>query len=83
MKSSSAKEHLYKIGDGISEMSNPEVAQNIYDTYKFVMSLLDPEGFGHAVTAEVRDGARVCLGLEPVEMELIRVAREARKQNAE
>jgi len=33
----------------------------------FVNSLLDPEGFGYAVTAEVRDGARVALGMPAVE----------------
>ena len=31
---------------------------------RFVRRLLDPEGFGHAVTAEVRDEARVLLGHE-------------------
>lgn len=34
---------------------------------KFVRRLLDPEGFGHAVTAEVRDEARVLLGMKKVE----------------
>ena len=29
----------------------------------FVLDLLDPEGFGHAVTAEVRDAARRVLGI--------------------
>ena len=34
---------------------------------QFLKSLLDPEMYGHAVTAEVRDRARVLLGKEPVE----------------
>jgi hypothetical protein len=34
---------------------------------RFVWSLLDPEKLGHAVTAEVRDGAREALGLPRTE----------------
>lgn len=34
---------------------------------KFLRNLLDPEMYGHAVTAEVRDEARKLLGMEPVE----------------
>ena len=34
---------------------------------RFLRSLLDPEMFGHAVTAEVRDEARALLGLKRVE----------------
>jgi bacterioferritin-associated ferredoxin len=34
---------------------------------RFVRSLLDPEGFGHAVTSEVRDEARHVLGMPKVE----------------
>lgn len=30
-------------------------------------NLLDPEMYGWAVTAEVRDSARRCLGIEPCE----------------
>lgn len=37
------------------------------DVHRFLKSLLDPEMFGHAVTAEVRDEARKLLGMEPVE----------------
>ena len=33
------------------------------DVYRFIKSLIDPEKFGHAVSAEVRDEARVLLGL--------------------
>jgi hypothetical protein len=33
------------------------------DLQKFVRSLLDPEGFGHTVSAEVRDEARHALGI--------------------
>lgn len=36
------------------------------DLIEFVESLLDPEGFGYAVTEEVRDEARKVLGIEPV-----------------
>jgi hypothetical protein len=34
---------------------------------EFLRSLLDPEKYGHAVSAEVRDEARVLLGLNKVE----------------
>ena len=34
---------------------------------QFLRSLLDPEMFGHAVTAEVRDEVRVLLGMPRVE----------------
>lgn len=37
------------------------------DVDRFLRSLLDPEMFGHAVTAEVRDEARALLGLKRVE----------------
>lgn len=37
------------------------------DVRKFLKNLLDPEMFGHAVTAEVRDEARKLLGMKPVE----------------
>jgi len=33
----------------------------------FIRSLLNPDGFGHAVSAEVRDEARYVLGMERVE----------------
>lgn len=37
------------------------------DVDRFLRSLLDPEMFGHAVSAEVRDEARALLGLKRVE----------------
>ena len=46
---------------------------NVIDSNKekqyinFLKKLLDPEMFGHAVTAEVRDEARKLLGMKPVE----------------
>ena len=45
----------------------PNDVQIIYNTFKFVNDLLNPEVYGHAVSAEVRDQARVCLGLPKVE----------------
>lgn len=33
----------------------------------FIRSLLNPDGFGHAVSAEVRDEARYVLGMKKVE----------------
>jgi hypothetical protein len=39
------------------------------DVYRFIKSLVDPEKFGHAVSAEVRDEARVLLGLGRAEKE--------------
>ena len=36
----------------------------------FVKSLLNPNEYGHAVTAEVRDQARILLGMKPVESKL-------------
>lgn len=37
------------------------------EVYRFLKSLLDPDSFGHAVSAEVRDEARVLLGKKKVE----------------
>jgi len=37
------------------------------DVYRFLKDLLNPEMYGHAVTAEVRDKARELLGKERVE----------------
>lgn len=49
------------------EKLSPNDAAIIYNTFKFVNDLLNPEVYGHAVSAEVRDQARVCLGLPKVE----------------
>ena len=46
---------------------SPNDAAIIYNTFKFVNNLLNPDMYGHAVSAEVRDQARVCLGLPKVE----------------
>lgn len=44
---------------------------NELQKYKsFVKSLLNPDEYGHAVTAEVRDQARILLGMNPVESKL-------------
>ena len=43
--------------------------------YTFLKSLLDPSRFGHAVTAEVRDEARVLLGMEKVETKHVKVGK--------
>jgi|14_taG_2_1085336.scaffolds.fasta_scaffold00400_10 hypothetical protein len=66
---SPSREHLQKIAEFIKTLppEQVEVAQNIYETYSFVSRLLDPEGFGLAVSAEVRDEARKCLGMPKVE----------------
>ena len=66
---SDSKEHLQKIADFIKTLppEQVEVATNIYRTYAFVARLLNPEDFGLAVSAEVRDEARACLGLPKVE----------------
>ena len=37
------------------------------DVRDFLRSLLNPEQYGHSVTAEVRDEARVLLGWDKVE----------------
>ena len=42
------------------------------DVYRFIKGLIDPGKFGHAVSAEVRDEARVLLGLGRVETEQYR-----------
>lgn len=39
-----------------------------YET--FINSLLSPEEYGYAVTNEVRDAARIALGMKPVESRL-------------
>jgi hypothetical protein len=51
-------------------MTNPahfELWRDHMLLYNFVNKLLDPECYGFAVTAEVRDAARVALGMEAVE----------------
>ena len=37
------------------------------DVHQFLRDLLDPEMYGHAVSAEVRDEVRKLLGMKPVE----------------
>ena len=37
-----------------------------WDCYEFLRKLLNPEDYGHAVTEEVRDEARILLGIKPV-----------------
>ncbi len=68
------KEKIQRIADKISEWpdEDEDIAQNILDAYRLVNRLLDPEGFGFAVSAEVRDAARVVLGIKPVEQNLYR-----------
>ena len=63
---------LHEIADEISKWPDDKepMAQNILDAYKFIYRMLDPEGFGHAVTAEVRDEARHILGMPKVEQAL-------------
>lgn len=46
------------------------------NVHNFLKSLLDPERFGHAVSAEIRDEARVLLGKKKVET--VKVAVEVR-----
>ena len=67
-------EKIQRIADKISEWpdEDEDIAQNILDAYRLVNRLLDPEGFGFAVSAEVRDAARVVLGIKPVEQNLYR-----------
>ena len=47
------------------------------DVYRFLQNLVDPGTFGHAVSAEVRDEARVLLGLGRVEKESYHPAQES------
>ena len=63
---------LKEISEEISKWPDDKepMAQNILDAYKFIHRMLDPEGFGHAVTAEVRDEARHILGMPKVEQAL-------------
>ena len=60
---------LKEISEEISKWPDEKepMDRNILDAYKFIYSMLDPEGFGHAVSAEVRDGARQILGMPKVE----------------
>ncbi len=37
------------------------------EVHAFLKSLINPDMYGHAVTAEVRDEARVLLGMKKVE----------------
>lgn len=49
------------MNENVVEINNEERYKN------FIKKLLDPEMFGHAVTAEVRDEARYMLGMKRVE----------------
>lgn len=53
--------------DGMDNERAQEVAGRIVAMERLVHNLLDPEMYGYAVTAEVRDAARVALGMRPVE----------------
>lgn len=48
-------------------MNEPVRIAPHHEYIRFLKNLLDPEMFGHAVTAEVRDEARKLLGMKPVE----------------
>lgn len=37
-----------------------------FECMSFLKKLLNPEDYGHAVTEEVRDEARILLGIKPV-----------------
>jgi hypothetical protein len=50
-----------------SETKKLELEARVFVLERFVKRMLDPEGFGFAVTAEVRDEARVLLGMNRVE----------------
>lgn len=49
----------------------PDSAQGVAARFaameQMVRDLLDPEMYGYSVTAEVRDAARVALGMRPTE----------------
>ena len=63
---------LQEIAEEISNWPDEKepMARNILDAYQFINSMLDPEKFGHAVSAEVRDSAREVLGMPKVEQAL-------------
>ena len=44
--------------------------EDLNEYKSFVKSLLNPEEYGYAVSAEVRDQARILLGMDPVESKL-------------
>lgn len=44
-----------------------ELEARVFVLERFVKRMLDPDGFGFSVTAEVRDEARRLMGIEPVE----------------
>jgi len=55
--------------DRSSEFASADDAAKlrIQELEAFVKRLLDPEGFGHAVTGEVRDEVRRLFGMKKVE----------------
>jgi len=57
------REAVNKAIDRMLNSRNERIAQ----LEDFLHELLSPERFGYAVTAEVRDRARVLLGMESVE----------------
>jgi hypothetical protein len=55
------------ITDIISQDYADELKSKNDQMENFIRSLLNPDGFGHAVSAEVRDEARYVLGMKKVE----------------
>lgn len=53
--------------DGMDNERAQEVAERIVAMERLVHNLIDPEMYGYAVAAEVRDAARLALGMRPVE----------------
>lgn len=58
-----AREAVNKAIDRMLDVRN----QRIAELEGFLSDLLSPEQYGYAVTAEVRDRARMLLGIKPVE----------------
>lgn len=51
----------------VEQMVAESIAERNVKLRTFILRLLNPEDLGHAVTAEVRDAARVALGMRPAE----------------
>jgi hypothetical protein len=51
----------------MSDQGQRELWQQYMLLLNFTLKLLDPEQFGHAVTAEVRDAAREAIGIKKSE----------------
>ena len=51
----------------MTQMTNKQLGEMTHEAHQFLLELLDPEVWGHAVSKEVRNEARKILGMTVME----------------